>query len=56
MDTNRRKWSFEKLVGFIRQVHNNLAAQAGPTVNISLMYVSQLADRPGNHTGNSGRR
>ena len=34
MDTNRRKWSFEKLVGFIRQVHNNLAAQAGPTVKV----------------------
>lgn len=45
MDTNRRKWSFEKLVGFIRQVHNNLAAQAGPTVNISLMFRNWLMGR-----------
>jgi len=38
MDRNRRKWSFEKPVGFIRQVHNNLAAQAERTVNISLTF------------------
>ena len=45
MDTNRRKWSFEKLAGFIRQVHNNLSAQAGPTVNISLMFRNWLMGR-----------
>ncbi len=36
MDTNRHEWNFEKLVGFIRQVHDNLAAQAGRAVNLSL--------------------
>ena len=36
MDTNRRKWNFEKLVVAIRQTHEYMAAQAGQAVNISL--------------------
>ncbi|MEA2039008.1 MAG: PDDEXK nuclease domain-containing protein [Thermodesulfobacteriota bacterium] len=36
MDTNRHEWDFDKLVGVIRQVHEELAAQAGRAVNISL--------------------
>jgi predicted nuclease of restriction endonuclease-like (RecB) superfamily len=42
MDTNNREWSFEKLVGFIRQVHDELAAQAGRAVNISLTLRNWL--------------
>ena len=37
MDTNRRKWNFEKLVVAIRQTHEYMAAQAGQAVNISLI-------------------
>ena len=36
MDTNNHEWGFEKLVGFIRHVHDELAAQAGRAVNLSL--------------------
>jgi DUF1016 N-terminal domain len=36
MDTNKHKWDFEKLVVSIRQVHEELAAQAGRAVNIGL--------------------
>ncbi len=36
MNTNTRKWNFGKLVSVIRQVHEELAAQAGRAINISL--------------------
>ncbi len=42
MDTNNREWSFKKLVGFIRQVHDELAAQAGRAVNLSLTLRNWL--------------
>ncbi len=42
MDMNDREWSFEKLVGFIRQVHDELAAQAGRAVNLSLTLRNWL--------------
>ena len=42
MDTNNSEWSFEKLVGFIRQVHDELAAQAGRAVNLSLTLRNWL--------------
>ena len=42
MDTSRREWSFEKLVGFIQHVHDELAAQAGRAVNLSLTLRNWL--------------
>ena len=42
MSANRGEWSFEKLVGFIRQVHEELAAQAGRAVNLSLTLRNWL--------------
>ena len=42
MNANRREWNFEKLVGFIRQVHDELAAQAGRAVNLSLTLRNWL--------------
>jgi len=42
MDTNNHEWSFEKLVGFIRHVHDELAAQAGRAVNLSLTLRNWL--------------
>ena len=42
MDTNNHEWSFEKLVGFIRRVHYELAAQAGRAVNFSLTLRNWL--------------
>lgn len=42
MDTNKREWDFEKLVGIIRRVHEELAAQAGRAVNISLTLRNWL--------------
>jgi predicted nuclease of restriction endonuclease-like (RecB) superfamily len=42
MDTNYHEWSFEKLVGFIRHVHDELAAQAGRAVNLSLTLRNWL--------------
>ena len=42
MNVNRREWDFEKLVGFIRQVHDELAAQAGRAVNLSLTLRNWL--------------
>ena len=36
MNTDRHEWNFEKLVGTIRLVHEELAAQVGKAVNISL--------------------
>lgn len=42
MNTNEHKLSFEKLVDAIRQVHDELAAQAGRAVNISLTLRNWL--------------
>ena len=40
--TNGHEWNFEKLVGMIRHVHEELAAQAGKAVNISLTFRNRL--------------
>jgi predicted nuclease of restriction endonuclease-like (RecB) superfamily len=40
--TNKHKWDFEKLVGSIRLVHEELAAQAGRAVNIGLTMRNWL--------------
>jgi len=68
MNANRREWSFEKLVAFIRQVHEELAAQAGRAVNLSLTlrnwligsYIAEYefsgADRAGFLWGQSAQR
>jgi len=42
MNTNRHEWNFGKLVGMIRHVHEELAAQAGKAVNISLTLRNWL--------------
>ena len=42
MNTDKHEWSFETLVGSIRQVHEELAAQAGRAVNISLTLRNWL--------------
>jgi predicted nuclease of restriction endonuclease-like (RecB) superfamily len=42
MNTNAREWNFGKLVGIIRQVHEELAAQAGRAVNLSLTMRNWL--------------
>jgi len=42
MDTNTREWNFEKLVGTIRHVHEEMAAQAGRAVNLSLTMRNWL--------------
>jgi predicted nuclease of restriction endonuclease-like (RecB) superfamily len=42
MDANKHDWNFEKLVGTIRHVHEELAAQAGKAVNISLTLRNWL--------------
>ncbi|MBW2248366.1 MAG: DUF1016 family protein [Deltaproteobacteria bacterium] len=42
MNTHKRKWNFEKLVGTIRQVHEEMVAQAGRAVNISLTLRNWL--------------
>jgi len=42
MDTNKHEWDFEKLVGVIRQVHEEMAAQAGKAVNLSLTMRNWL--------------
>ncbi len=42
MDTNKLEWNFEKLVGRIRQAHEELAAQAGRAVNFSLTLRNWL--------------
>ena len=42
MDSNKREWNFEKLVGTIRQVHEELAAQVGRAVNLSLTMRNWL--------------
>ena len=42
MDTNKHEWNFEKLVATIRQVHDEMAAQAGRVVNLSLTLRNWL--------------
>jgi predicted nuclease of restriction endonuclease-like (RecB) superfamily len=42
METNNQEWNFEKLVGVIQEVHEELAAQAGRAVNISLTIRNWL--------------
>jgi predicted nuclease of restriction endonuclease-like (RecB) superfamily len=42
MNRNAREWNFGKLVGIIRQVHEELAAQAGRAVNLSLTMRNWL--------------
>ena len=42
MDANRHKWNFEKLVGAIRQVHEEMTAQAGKAVNLTLTLRNWL--------------
>ncbi len=42
MNAHKHEWNFEKLVGFIRQVHEELAAQAGRAVNLSLTLRNWL--------------
>jgi len=42
MNTNIQEWNFEKLVGSIQQVHEDIAAQAGRAVNISLTMRNWL--------------
>ncbi len=63
MNTNRHEWNFEKLVGTIRQLHEELAAQAGRAINISLTlrnwligaYISEFELR-GSDRANYGDR
>ena len=45
MNTDRREWNFEKLVGTIKQLHEELAAQAGRAVNINLTLRNWLIGR-----------
>ena len=42
IDMHKRKWNFEKLVSSIRQANEELAAQAGRAVNISLTMRNWL--------------
>jgi len=42
MDTNKHEWNFEKLVGTIRQVDQELSVQAGRAVNVSLTLRNWL--------------
>ena len=42
MERNNQEWNFEKLVGVIQEVHEELAAQAGRAVNISLTLRNWL--------------
>jgi len=42
MNTNAREWNFRKLVGIIRQVHEELTAQAGRAVNLNLTMRNWL--------------
>jgi len=42
MNTDKHEWNFEKLVGVIRQVHEEMAAQAGRAVNLSLTLRNWL--------------
>jgi predicted nuclease of restriction endonuclease-like (RecB) superfamily len=42
MNTDKHPWDFEKLVETIRQVHGEMAAQAGKAVNLSLTLRNWL--------------
>lgn len=42
MDLNKHQWDFENLVGTIRQVYQEMAAQAGKAVNLSLTLRNWL--------------
>ena len=42
MDANRHEWNFEELVSVIRQVHEEMAAQAGKAANLSLTLRNWL--------------
>ena len=42
MNTVKHEWNFEKLVGTIRHVHEEMAAQAGKAVNLSLTLRNWL--------------
>jgi predicted nuclease of restriction endonuclease-like (RecB) superfamily len=42
MNANEHEWDFEKLVGVIRQVHEEMAAQARKAVNLSLTMRNWL--------------
>ena len=42
IETDKHEWNFEKLVEVIRQVHEELAAQAGRAVNLSLTMRNWL--------------
>ena len=42
MNTNKHELNFERLVGVIRQVHEELAAQAGRAVNLTLTMRNWL--------------
>lgn len=42
MNENRHEWNFENLVGLIWQAHDQLAAQAGRAVNVSLTLRNWL--------------
>ena len=42
MNTDKNEWDFEKLVVSIRQAHEELAAQAGRAVNVSLTLRNWL--------------
>jgi len=42
MVTDKNEWDFEKLVGTIRQVHDELGVQAGRAVNLSLTMRNWL--------------
>ena len=42
IETHKHEWNFEKLVEVIRQVHEELAAQAGRAVNLSLTMRNWL--------------
>jgi len=42
MNRDKHEWNFEKLVGTIRHVHEEMAAQAGKAVNLSLTLRNWL--------------
>ena len=63
MNTDRHEWNFEKLVGSVQRVHEEMAAQAGRAINISLTlrnwligaYISEFELR-GSDRANYGDR
>ncbi|MFH1116910.1 MAG: hypothetical protein V1792_23585 [Pseudomonadota bacterium] len=42
MDTNLHQWDFEKLVGVIRQMHQEMVTHAGRAVNLSVTVRNWL--------------